>query len=88
MGPFIGQDTGQGRCVERLHTAKIQAFRGPGSHPRPLPTLPPSEGRAPVLSRAAGTHRGRRTLRTGREPSEEGPLSCTVGDGTPWMSLP
>lgn len=53
--------------------------RTPGLSPHP----PPSEGKSPVLLRAEGTHRGRRTLPTDREPSEGGPVPADGGQD-PW----
>ena len=90
MGPFIGQDTGRGPVCGKTHTAKIQAFRGPGSHPRPLPTpsLPP-EGRAPSSSglrgqREEGGHSPRQgTRRGGTSALHSGgrdPLGCHCPD--------
>ena len=89
MGPFIGQDTGRGPVCGKTHTAKIQAFRGPGSHPRPVPTpsLPP-EGRAPSSSGLRGhTEEGGHSPLTGN-PQRGDLCPAQRGTGPPGMSLP
>lgn len=89
MGPFVGQDTGRGPVCGKTHTAKIQAFRGPGSHPRPVPTpsLPP-EGRAPSSSGLRGhTEEGGHSPLTGN-PQRGDLCPAQRGTGPPGMSLP